>query len=191
MVINPAMARPLSRQRRRGHKKMSESHSDLAHAVRFYAIMQRHNDPVPPPGNCPARRDQMMTERTAANTPERPSRADWQARIGEIGKMHGFFERLGRDHFALYVQEGNTLLVSFDEIDRVIEKGDDALPVGFEAVKKREWSMLSILSDGRTWFRDQGLYRFFDKLSDEGFFDSFDQVIFLGAGPMCGHAAAA
>lgn len=132
----------------------------------------------------------MMTERTAANTPERPSRADWQARIGEIGKMHGFFERLGRDHFALYVQEGNTLLVSFDEIDRVIEKGDDALPVGFEAVKKREWSMLSILSDGRTWFRDQGLYRFFDKLSDEGFFDSFDQVIFLGAGPMCGHAAA-
>jgi len=133
----------------------------------------------------------MMTEMTAANTPDRPSRADWQARIGEIGKMHGFFERLGREHFALYVQEGNTLLVSFDEVDRVIAKGADALPVGFEAVKKREWSMLSILADGRTWFRDQSLYRFFDKLTDEGFFDSFDQVIFLGAGPMCGHAAAA
>ena len=132
-----------------------------------------------------------MTDMTAANTPERPSRADWQARMNEIGRTHGFFERVGRDHFALYVQEGNTLLVSFDEVDRVIEKGDDALPVGFEAVKKREWSMLSILSDGRTWFRDAGLYRFFDKLTDEGFFDSFDQVIFLGAGPMSGHAAAA
>lgn len=133
----------------------------------------------------------MMTEMTAANTPDRPSRTDWQARMGAIGEMHGFFERLGRDHFALYVQEGDTLLVSFDEVDRVIGKGADALPAGFEAVKKREWSMLSILADGRTWFRDAGLYRFFDKLTDEGFFDSFDQVIFLGAGPMCGYAAAA
>ena len=132
-----------------------------------------------------------MNDMIAANTSDRPSRADWQARMGEIGKMHGFFEHLGRDHFALYVQEGNTLLVSFDEVDRVIAKGNEALPVGFEAVKAREWSMLSILADGRTWFRDQGLCRFFDKLTDEGFFESFDQVIFLGAGPMCGHAAAA
>jgi len=132
-----------------------------------------------------------MTDMTAANTCERPNRADWQARMHELGRMHGFFEHLGPEHFALYVQESSTLLVSFDEIDRVIEKGDDALPIGFEAVKKREWSMLSILADGRTWFRDQGLCRFFDKLADEGFFDSFEQVIFLGAGPMCGHAAAA
>lgn len=126
-----------------------------------------------------------------ANTPARPTRAEWQSRMAEIGKMHGFFERLGRDHHALYVQEGNTLLVSFDDIDRVIQNGTDALPAGFEAVTKREWSFLSILADGRTWFRDQGIYSFFDKLIDEGFFDSFDKVIFLGAGPMCAHAAAA
>ncbi len=132
-----------------------------------------------------------MPDPTPANAPTRPTRADWQARMVEIGKMHGFFERLGADHHALYVQEGNTLLVTFDEVARVIDKGEDALPVGFEAVKKREWSMLSILAEGRSWFRDPGLYRFFDKLVDEGFFDSFDKVIFLGAGPMCGHAAAA
>lgn len=132
-----------------------------------------------------------MTDPIPANAATRPTRADWQARMVEIGRMHGFFERLGRDHYALYVQEGDTLLVTFDEVARVIDKGDDALPVGFEAVKKREWSMLSILAENRSWFRDPGLYRFFDKLVDEGFFDSFDHVIFLGAGPMCGYAAAA
>ena len=126
-----------------------------------------------------------------ANAEPRPTRAEWQDRMAEIGKMHGFFDRLGRDHFALYVQEGDTLLVSFDEVARVVANGAEALPVGFEAVRKREWSMLSILADGRTWFRDSGIYSFFDKLIDEDFFDSFERVIFLGTGPMCAYAAAA
>ncbi|MFV1876336.1 phosphoadenosine phosphosulfate reductase [Nioella sp.] len=122
---------------------------------------------------------------------ERQSRADWLARMDQIGNMHGFFDRIGAHHRALYVQEGDTLLVTFDEVGRIMSKGRDALPVGFDAVSKREWSYLSLMAEGDTWFRDEALYRFFDRLIDEGFFDSFDQVIFLGAGPMCGHAACA
>ncbi len=118
-------------------------------------------------------------------------RAAWLNRMSQIGDMHGFFDRIGQDHHAFYVQEGDTLLVSFDGADRIRTKGVDQLPVGFEAVKKREWSMLSIIATGPTWFRDPALYAFFDRLVDEDFFDSFDQVIFLGAGPMCGYAAAA
>lgn len=127
-------------------------------------------------------------------TPEadpRPSKAEWLDRMGQIGDMHGFFDRLGADHHALYVQEGDTLLVCFDEMHRIIRRGRDALPVGFDAVQKREWSMLSLIARGSTWFRDEALYTFFDRLIDEDFFDSFDQVIFLGAGPMCGYAATA
>jgi len=119
----------------------------------------------------------------------RPTHADWLARMDQIGNMHGFFDRVGAHHRALYVQEGDTLLVTFDEVGRIIRNGRDALPVGFDAVSKREWSYLGLMAEGDTWFRDEALYRFFDRLIDDGFFDSFDQVIFLGAGPMCGYAA--
>lgn len=122
---------------------------------------------------------------------DRPTRADWLARMDQIGNMHGFFDRVGAQHRALYVQEGDTLLVTFDEVGRVMRQGRDALPISFDAVSKREWSYLSLMAEGDTWFRDDALYRFFDRLIDEGFFDSFDKVIFLGAGPMCGHAACA
>jgi hypothetical protein len=122
---------------------------------------------------------------------DRPTRADWLARMDQIGDMHGFFDRVGAHHRALYVQEGDTLLVTFDEVGRVIGQGRDALPVGFDAVSKREWSYLSLMAEGDSWFRDDALYRFFDRLIDEDFFESFEQVIFLGAGPMCGYAACA
>ena len=40
------------------------------------------------------------------------------------------------------------------------------MPIGFDAVRAREWSLLNIMSDGPTWFRDEALYTFFDKLVD-------------------------
>jgi hypothetical protein len=46
------------------------------------------------------------------------------------------------------------------------------------------------MSDGDTWFRDQAVYGYFDRLIDDGFFDAFEQVVFYGAGP-CAYAAAA
>jgi len=125
------------------------------------------------------------------DSPPRPSRSEWLARLTEIGRGHGFFDRIGARHSALHVHEGDTLLVTFDEADRVRNRSADALPLGFEQVRKREWSLLSILCSGKTWFRDPDLYAFFDRLIDEDFFEDFDQVIFLGAGQMCGYAAAA
>ncbi|MGI3185754.1 phosphoadenosine phosphosulfate reductase [Nioella aestuarii] len=122
---------------------------------------------------------------------DRPTHSDWLARMDQIGNMHGFFDRVGAHHRALYVQESDTLLVTFDEVGRVMKQGRDALPIGFDAVSKREWSYLSLMAEGDTWFRDAALYRFFDRLVQEGFFKSFDKVLFLGAGPMCGYAAAA
>ncbi|MBF9058849.1 phosphoadenosine phosphosulfate reductase [Rhodobacterales bacterium HKCCSP123] len=119
------------------------------------------------------------------------SQADWLARLARIGQGHGFFERLGAEQMALFVQEGDTLVVSFDRAARVFSEEADGLPPGFEAVRKREWSLLSILSLGDRWFRSADLADFFDRLSDDGFFGSFEKVIFLGFGPANGHAACA
>ncbi len=119
------------------------------------------------------------------------SRADWLSRLSDIGRNHGFFERVGSEALALFVQEGDTLVVSFDRATRVCSEERDGLPPGFEAVQKREWSLLSILSTGDSWFRSQDVMAFFDTLAESGFFDSFAQVIFLGFGPANGHAACA
>ena len=119
------------------------------------------------------------------------SRSGWLQRLSDIGRDHGFFERVGRDDLALFVQEGDTLVVSFDHATRVFTEESDGLPQGFEAVRKRDWSLLSILSTGDAWFRAPDLVAFFDHLATSGFFDSFAQVIFLGFGPAAGHAACA
>jgi hypothetical protein len=119
------------------------------------------------------------------------TQAEWVSRLAEIGRGHGFFERLGAHQLALFVQEGDTLVVSFDRAARVFTEEADGLPPGFEAVHRREWSLLSILSLGDPWFRAPDLTAFFDRLTAEGFFDSFNQVIFLGFGPANGHAACA
>jgi hypothetical protein len=119
------------------------------------------------------------------------SRSDWVRRLSDIGRNHGFFERVGAEHLALFVQEGDTLLVSFDRAARIYAEEADGMPPGFEAVQKREWSLLSIQSLGDTWFRAPDLVTFFDGLKAAGFFDSFAQVIFMGFGPACGHAACA
>lgn len=118
-------------------------------------------------------------------------RAGWLSRLSDIGRSHGFFERVGNEALALFVQEGDTLVVSFDRAARVFSEEPDGLPPGFEAVQKREWSLLSILSTGDSWFRSQDVMAFFDTLAATGFFESFAQVIFLGFGPANGHAACA
>lgn len=118
-----------------------------------------------------------------------PSPADWLDRMRGIGRDHGFFERLGPDHLALFVQEGDTLLVSFDRAPRILAGEPDGLPLGFDAVQRKEWSLLSIIALDKGWFRTPDLMDFFDGLAAAGFFDSFAQVFFLGFGPGEGHAA--
>lgn len=117
--------------------------------------------------------------------------AAWRDRLAGIGRDHGFFARVGWDHLCLFVQEGDTLLVDFDRAARVCNREQDGLPVGFEAVQRKEWSLLSILSLDDHWYRSAELIAFFDGLAASGFFDSFAQVIFLGFGPAAGHAACA
>jgi len=134
---------------------------------------------------------------TPADTDTKPtgaaglSQAEWLGRLSDIGRSHGFFERIGAEHLALFVQESDILLVSFDRAARVYAEEASGLPLGFEMVQRKEWSLLSIQSLSDSWFRASDLVAFFDSLAASGFFESFTQVIFLGFGPACGHAACA
>ncbi|WP_372887891.1 phosphoadenosine phosphosulfate reductase, partial [Shimia sp.] len=115
---------------------------------------------------------------------------DWLARLEEIAEEHGHFQPLGGDHWASFVEDKPILLVTFETIAGIAERGDTGQPLGFELVRELGWSHLCLLSQGDSWFRDPAVYGYFDRLGDDGFFDDFETVIFYGAGP-CGYAAAA
>jgi len=115
---------------------------------------------------------------------------DWLANLEDIGEERGYFESLGTHHFAVLTDTAPTLLVTFETIESIREDSENDLPIGFDLVSENGWSHLCIIANGNTWFRDKTLYAYFDRLIDDGFFEDFDQVIFMGSG-MCGYAAAA
>lgn len=117
------------------------------------------------------------------------SQAEWLSAIDEIGEERGYFQPLGEAHSAVFTDEGPVLLVTFETIASARARPDQR-PLGFRLADARGWSQLALLATHDTWFRHPRVYGFFDRLVDDGFFEDFDRVIFLGGG-MCGHAAAA
>lgn len=114
----------------------------------------------------------------------------WLAHLEEIAEEHGHFQPLGESHCATLVEDKPVLLVTFETMQSIQTRNDTGQPLGWELVRELGWSHLCILSDGDTWFRDPAVYAYFDRLSDDGFFDEFERVVFYGSGP-CGYAAAA
>lgn len=116
--------------------------------------------------------------------------ADWKTRLCAVADELGNFQPLGDSHFATFIDDKNTLLVTFETVQGIRALSDTAQPFGFDMVKAQGWSHLCLISDGDTWFRDSRVFGYFDRLIDDGFFEDFEQVLFYGAGP-CGYAAAA
>lgn len=114
----------------------------------------------------------------------------WLKKFEQISEETGFFETLGDRHIAGFVDEKPILLVTFESLQGIQTLSATAQPLGWDLARALGWSHLSLISDGDTWFRDESIYGFFDRLIDDGFFEEFDQVVFYGAGP-CGYAAAA
>ncbi|SMX36095.1 phosphoadenosine phosphosulfate reductase [Maliponia aquimaris] len=118
------------------------------------------------------------------------SRGEWLGALRKIGEEYGFAEPMGKSHAAVFVEEGDTLLVAFETMSGIETLSETRTPIGFDMVAANGWSSLSMLSHGDTWFRDPKVYEFFDQMLDDGFFDEFENVIFYGAGS-CGYAAGA
>lgn len=116
-------------------------------------------------------------------------RASWLARLEEICEEEGYFEPLGARHHAFFADEGSTLLVSFETVDQVRARPDQ-MPFALSVAAAKGWSQLCIMAEGDTWYRDPAVYRYFDRLVDDAFFEDFDRVVFYGAG-MGAYAACA
>lgn len=137
------------------------------------------------------RKGEIMPAATdATNIPDDISREDWVAHVEGVGAREGFFRELGPQHSALYVERGKTLIVTFENLDHVYERGVDRLPWGHSFVEANGWSMLGLMAHAWTWYRDDDVHAFFDELRDGGFFKQFEKVIFYGAS-MGAYAAAA
>jgi len=117
-------------------------------------------------------------------------KADWLAAVEALCDEDGYFETLGKRHYAAFIEKSPTLLVSFETLQGIPALSSLAQPLGWEMMLEHNWSSLCIASNGDTWFRDKTVYGYFDRLIDDGFFDEFERVIFYGAGP-CGYGAAA
>ncbi|WP_299370115.1 phosphoadenosine phosphosulfate reductase [uncultured Tateyamaria sp.] len=117
-------------------------------------------------------------------------KGEWLTRLAKATDKAGFFQPLGRKHFAALVRRSDTLLVTFETIQGIRALSDDAEPVGWPMVRAHGWSHLCVASDGDTWFRDRHVIGLFDRMIDDGFFDDFETILFYGAGPG-GYAAAA
>jgi len=115
---------------------------------------------------------------------------EWRQRLMAQAEENGMHQELGKRHFATFIDQKSTLLVTFETMQGIRSLSETAQPFGFELVKSQGWSHLCIISDGDTWFRSPRIYGFFDQLVDDGFFEEFETVVFYGAGP-CGYAAAA
>ncbi|MDR0808213.1 MAG: phosphoadenosine phosphosulfate reductase [Gemmobacter sp.] len=116
-------------------------------------------------------------------------RSSWILRLEEICEEDGYFERLGPRHFAFFADEGATLLVSFETLAD-IRAEPRQMPKGMALAERHGWSHLCVIAEGGTWYRDQAVYRYFDRLVEDAFFEDFDRVVFYGA-RMGGYAACA
>lgn len=117
-------------------------------------------------------------------------RDGWLTLLRTMGEDSGSFDALGDHHWAIFNEDGATLVISFDRLEDIQALEPGKMPHIFGQATHNGWSHLSLISEGDTWYRDPAVFAHLDKLVDESFFDNYDQVVFYGAG-MGAYAAAA
>lgn len=113
----------------------------------------------------------------------------WMDQLEDLTDDLGFFEPLGPDHQAVHLEAGRNLLVTFEDADTICRTAMGE-PRSFEYTRSHGWSVLTVIGNAESWFRHPAIYQFFDRLTDDGFFDAYEQVLFYGAGG-AGYAACA
>ncbi len=119
-----------------------------------------------------------------------PAQAEFMERSIRDATSAGFYRALGTGHDAFFHAGGNGLLVTFESLGDLVEEQERTTPLGQELTRGTGCAHLAVLARRSDWFRSPDVYAFFDGLTDKGFFDDFDQVVFHGAG-MGGYAAGA
>lgn len=104
----------------------------------------------------------------------------WFARLEEVSVDLGHYEPLA-EHAAAFIDAGTKLFVTFENAETINDRSKAAEPFGFHFVREKGWSHLGIYAHSESWFREDRVYRYFDRLIDDGFFEDFDEVLFYGA----------
>ncbi|PIE09768.1 MAG: hypothetical protein CSA72_10670 [Rhodobacterales bacterium] len=126
-----------------------------------------------------------------ADSDKQARAAQWRETLKDIAREKGFFEEVGPAHKAIYIPQegpaGKTLVVAFDNLDDV-RQSSDRLPWAVDFISSQGWSSLGFMAHGMTWYRDDHVHDFFDRMQAERFFDQFERVVFYGTS-MGGYAA--
>ena len=101
-----------------------------------------------------------------------------------------FIKELGEDHVGIYSQGDDTLIVCFENLDKVEESNMNRAPWGYSFISGLGYSLLGLMAAKWSWYRDNAVLDFFDELKEQVFFDKFSKVVFYGAS-MGGYAAVA
>lgn len=125
------------------------------------------------------------TETRLATTPE-----DLLAALKAEMGADGFQRQLDPAHSVTYLARGPKLLVTFEKLADTLSSSETGMPLGFDFVEDKNWSLLHVATNADTWYRSDAVYAFMDEMVDEAFFENFDQVAFYGVA-MNGYAAAA
>ncbi len=118
-----------------------------------------------------------------------PDRESWLVAMDHDGEDGGFFQRAGKAHWAHFADEAPTLLVGFETLEGARARVGQR-PLLHAITRQHGWSQLTMIAEGPTFWRDPGVWAYFDRLVDDAFFEDFDRVLFYGAGS-AGYAAAA
>ena len=123
------------------------------------------------------------------NVAAAPDRESWLVAMDHDGEDAGFFQRAGKAHWAFFADQQPTLLVGFETLEGARARTGQR-PLLHAIARRHGWSQLTMIAESQTFWRDSGVWAYFDRLVDDAFFEDFDRVLFYGAGP-AGYAAAA
>lgn len=181
---------PIGRFLRRHGHEASRLLIDVRKGSGGIPFLKRFGNPVPllawEDGGKPINRMLVIFEPKAPAT----SAEAWAAVAEELVGPHGFHRQNNRHAFTFIPRSDKTLVVTFDNLDIAMERRAERRPWGFSFIEKQGWSMLGVMAAGWTWYRDPWVSDQFDRLSQEGFFDRFERVVFYGAS-MGGYGALA
>ena len=136
----------------------------------------------------PRRRPEAKTGRDAPRAPH-PEPEPWPVLAARLAGAGGFVRDDGQHSF-LHIPRGDTLVVTFDNLDIAMEKRSDRRPWGHAFIERQGWSMLGVMANGWTWYRDPWVPAQFEDLAASGLFARYRRVVFYGAS-MGGYAACA
>ena len=135
----------------------------------------------------------LATEERAVSGTQTPDMAvmpRWFAEVNLGGENEGFYTRLKHHAVVCIRRNPRKLAVTFDNLSSVNDTSPDREPWAYKFVRDNGYSHLSVMARRKDWYRDPQLISYLENLAADGFFTSFDRVIFSGTS-MGGFAALA